>query len=125
MEDKITNFELLTSEIETLSWHKFKFITGFRFFKVHNKYFEEIPILETELEYKDEKSIYLITIQFKGLQNLHISGTTDYGIQLCSFEIIYIKDDGWCDLNYKVNDYETENVMFYCNDIEVISINRM
>ncbi|WP_166246558.1 hypothetical protein [Paenibacillus turpanensis] len=126
MEEDIGNFELITSEIgTTFSCYKFKFITGFRFFKVHNKYYEEVPILEMELEYKEDKNTYIITLQFKGVQNLHISSTADYGIQLSSFEIIDIKDDGWCDLNYKVNDYETENVTFYCNHIEVISINKM
>lgn len=84
-----------------------------------------MPILETELEYKEDKSTYIITLRFTGVQNLHISSSTDYGIQLSSFEIIDIKDDGWCDLNYKVHDYETDNVMFYCNDIEVISVKSM
>jgi hypothetical protein len=125
MQNNIKGYEFITSEIETFSWYKLKFIIGFRFFKIRNKFYEEISIFETELEYKDDESIYIITLQFKGVQNLYISSTTDYGLQLSSFEIINIKDDGWCDMNYKVNDYETENLIFYCNDIEVLAIKRV
>lgn len=125
MKNNFKNFELITTEIKAFSWNKFKFITEFHFYKVHNKYYEEVSILETHLEYKEDGSTYQIKLQFKSVQNLNISSTTDYGIQLSSFEVIDISDDGWCDLNYKVNDYETENVMFYCNDVEVISITRL
>ncbi|PWV86603.1 hypothetical protein DFQ01_1771 [Paenibacillus cellulosilyticus] len=101
------------------------FITEFHFLKVLNKYFEEVSVLETQLEYKEVDSTYIIKLQFKSIQNLNLSCTTDYGIQLSSFEITDISDDGWSDLNYKVNDYETENVKFYCNEIEIISVTRM
>ncbi|QKS44930.1 hypothetical protein HUB94_11300 [Paenibacillus cellulosilyticus] len=125
MKRTIQNIDLIELEIKEFKWNKCVFITEFHFLKVLNKYFEEVSVLETQLEYKEVDSTYIIKLQFKSIQNLNLSCTTDYGIQLSSFEITDISDDGWSDLNYKVNDYETENVKFYCNEIEIISVTRM
>ncbi|TBL67464.1 hypothetical protein [Paenibacillus thalictri] len=119
----IKNFELIRSEINVFNWINFKFIIDFHFFKDLNKFFEEIPTLDLYVEYKDSQKTYVIKIRFKGINNLNISCTCDYGIQLSGFEVIDIKEDGWIDLNYKVIDYETEDIKFYCKEIEVISIN--
>lgn len=125
LDNRIKNFELITSEINTFNWFKFKFIIEFHFYKVRNKFFEEIPVLDLNMEYQEDSSTYQIKLRFKGVENLQISSLCNYGIQLISFEVIDIKEAGWTDLNYKVNDYETDDIKFYCNEIEVITVTRM
>ncbi|MCU6791960.1 hypothetical protein OB236_07455 [Paenibacillus sp. WQ 127069] len=126
LNNKIKNFELITSVLSSFCWIKFNCITEFHFYKVLNKFFDEVPILDFTMEYKEDVSTYIIKFRFKGIENLQLSSTTNYGIQLSAFEVTDIREDGWCDLNYKVNDYESHNdVMFYCNEIEVISITRL
>lgn len=117
---KIINFNLICDTISDFGWYKCSFINEFRFFTERNKYFEEISKLEIVFEYDGIESC-LIKVHFieLGIFELRSGGSR---IQLISFQVDDIREHGLNEINYKITDYERDEIKLYCKDIEIISI---
>ncbi|NBD26901.1 hypothetical protein [Paenibacillus glycinis] len=118
--NKILNFYLVQNAISNFGWHKCSFINEFRFFIGRNEYFDEISILEIVFQYSAHED-YLIKVQFKELGNYELRAGGSR-IQLISFEIEDIRDHGLNEINYRIKDYERDEIQLYCKEIEIISI---
>ncbi|WPP39704.1 hypothetical protein SK066_13835 [Paenibacillus hunanensis] len=125
---KIRNLDLITSKVHDFSMLDLHFITSFHYtvaidtvalFDVHNK---STLVIDFVLVPKDRHATYKVTIRFYTLGSLNLS-TDGKVIQLSGFEILDIADRGWESITYQVRDFEKEeDFMFYCNKIEVVSI---
>lgn len=61
-------------------------------------------------------------IRFYEVENMTLCIGSKF-IQISSFDIVDIKEDGWSSLNYLIRDIENdEDLKFYCNKIELISL---
>ncbi|MGG1554734.1 hypothetical protein [Paenibacillus ferrarius] len=121
--EKIKNFNKITEKINKFNWSFCREIKELRYFISQNKYYEDISVIEIIFEYKGTES-YLIKTQFKELGTYEIS-SEGLILQLSSFQVIDIRNDGWSELNYKVYDYECENIKLFCKEIEVISVDKL
>ncbi|TCZ79370.1 hypothetical protein E0485_05780 [Paenibacillus albiflavus] len=110
--------------ITDFSWNNCISIIGFRFFNNKNEFFGDETIFETTIIYQGNNNNYKIIANFINIESLQI--LVDHReIQLDLFSITDIREDGWCTLNYWVKDIESEDISFYCNDIEIISVEQI
>lgn len=124
----IKKFDLITTKVSDFTISDLKYVTDFRYaieidtvslYDVQNI---SMLVISFVLIPKKDVLKYTVTIQFKKLGSLQLSsgGTV---IQLSGFEILDISDRGWDSIMYLVRDFESDDEFkFYCNDIEVISI---
>lgn len=120
---QIQNLELLTDRVSHFSWSDIKIISEVRYYIEKNKYYEDISILDLGVSINRNDKQYNAKIRFIQIEGLNVyADGGGIAIQLGLFEVVDIKEDGWCTLNYLVRDVEHEGIKFYCNAIEVISV---
>ncbi|MCU6793526.1 hypothetical protein OB236_15585 [Paenibacillus sp. WQ 127069] len=124
----IKNFGLVTEKVTDFTLSDLQYILDLKYsiemdtvslFDVYNKSILDINFI---LNTKEKVKKYKVLIRFHNLGSLQLNagGTA---IQLTGFEILDIMDSGWESRKYLVRDYENEDdFKFYCNGIEVISI---
>ncbi|CAH1232559.1 hypothetical protein PAECIP111891_07043 [Paenibacillus allorhizoplanae] len=121
---RIQNLALLQSRIPNFTWSNLECISSFKYYMDKNKHYEDISMLDIEfLSNKDEINLR-IQIRFKEIESFSINASGKI-IQLGIFDIVDIKEDGWCALNFWIRDIECEVLNFYCNAIEVISVDQI
>lgn len=70
----------------------------------------------------DEKSWFLISIKFIGINNFKINGLGSTPKQVMGFDIVDISDRGWENINFQIEDYEDDSIGFYCKEICILSV---
>jgi hypothetical protein len=120
--EAIVNYELIKEKIDDFSWRFVSFISDFHYRKARNKYYEEKFILDIEFVVKTlEGKLYLMKVQFREISDLEFFASGTY-IQHSGFSIIDIKEDGWSELRFKIYDYEQNDFKFFCNEIEIMTL---
>lgn len=115
---------IITEVIKDFSWNDIKYIYNFNYHLAQNEYFEDIFNLDIGfIVFAKSGEQYKLMIRFSGVQGVSLY-TGGRLIQLCLFEILDVKDDRWCEARYWVRDYESDNLKFYCDEIQFISIER-
>lgn len=70
----------------------------------------------------DEKSWFLVSIKFIGINNFKINGLGSTPKQVMGFDIVDISDRGWENINFQIEDYEDDSIGFYCKEICILSV---
>lgn len=124
----IKNFDLIVEHIHNFSLIDLRYIVDFRYhIDFNNELLRDesnISSIDTTFITVKDNEVYRIVMKFKHIRDCEVSfsGTV---VQLSKFEILDIEDDGWEQLKYLVRDFENEELHFYCNEIEVISVMKM
>lgn len=63
-----------------------------------------------------------VLLSFYDVSNLNVKFEGRSIPQLMGFDITDISSNGWEDINFQIEDYENNNISFYCKKIEAISI---
>lgn len=107
--------------IKDFSWTNCKSIIEFRFFIAKNDFNEDESTFELLLNYQTNNDFYKITLRFIHIESLKVS-VDHKEIQLDILSVTDIRGEGWSRLNYWVKDLESENISFFCKNIEIISV---
>jgi len=121
--EKILNYSYIKEKINDFTWQDIKYIYEIHYYQDFNEYYEEIFLLDIVfiILSKDNKQ-YSVKIRFYEVESMTLYIGSKF-IQIISFDIVDIKDDGWSSLNYMIRDFENdEDLKFYCNKIEIISV---
>ncbi|OCT16601.1 hypothetical protein A8709_07950 [Paenibacillus pectinilyticus] len=121
---KVQNLTLIQSRIANFIWSHLIYISSFKYYMDKNKHYEDISMLDIEFLSNTNGINLKIQIRFKEIESLSINASGRI-IQLDIFEIVDIKNEGWCSLNFWIRDIESEVLSFYCNAIEVISVDQI
>ena len=120
---RILNYSYIKEKINDFTWQDIKYIYEIHYYQDFNEYYEEIFLLDIVfiILSKDNKQ-YSVKIIFYEVENMTLYIGSKF-IQITSFNIVDIKEDGWCSLNYLIRDFENdEDLKFYCNKIEITSL---
>ncbi|WP_326514199.1 hypothetical protein [Clostridium intestinale] len=102
-------------------WYDLKYISDIHYHQDLNEYYEDIFVLDIEfIAITNNQLQYKLNIRFSEVENANFYISNSY-VQLISFQILDLKDDGWCSARYWIRDAESENIEFYCNKIEILS----
>lgn len=121
--ERILNYAYIQEKISNFTWQDIKYIYEMHYYQDFNEYYEEVFLLDIGfiILTKNNKQCS-VTIRFYEVENMNLYIGSKF-IQILSFDIIDIKDDGWSSLNYLIRDLENDDdLKFYCNKIEIISL---
>lgn len=121
--ERILNYSYIKEKINDFTWQDIKYIYEIHYYQDFNEYYEEIFLLDIVfiILSKDNKQ-YSVKIRFYEVENMSLYIGSKF-IQVTGFDIVDIKEDGWSSLNYFIRDFENdEDLKFYCNKIEIISL---
>lgn len=121
--ERILNYSYIKEKINDFTWQDIKYIYEIHYYQDFNEYYEEIFLLDIVfiILSKDNKQ-YSVKIRFYEVENMILYIGSKF-IQITSFDIVDIKEDGWCFSNYLIRDFENdEDLKFYCNKIEITSL---
>lgn len=110
--------------IKDFSWINIEYICEIHYDLEKNEYYEDIFNMDIGFViFAMDGNQYKLRLKFYEVQNLDLSSRGGL-VQLSLFAILDVKDDGWCVARYWVRDIESENINFYCNKIEFISVEK-
>lgn len=120
----IINFNLIQINIPHFKWNMISFILELHYKRDYNKYFEEVFVLDVGFLVNNigGNRAFKLKIRFKQIEDLCFEAANGAFVQLSGFNIMDIKEDGWSEMRYKINDYENNNFHLFCNQIEVLSV---
>lgn len=117
---KIRNVEEIYRKIDFFSWNNCYEITDFNYY-IKTK--SESNFDTTIMYRSSDDSIYELKVRFLNPENLTLS-VDHISIQLSCFDVLDVRDDGWCSVNYWVHDPEGENINFYCKEVVILGVIR-
>jgi Immunity protein 50 len=65
-----------------------------------------------------------VSIDFYGVSNFHVKGLGPRPKQIMGFDILDVSDRGLEDISFSVEDYESDQLSFNCEEINVFSVER-
>lgn len=70
----------------------------------------------------ENSPFFLVELLFYNVKNLNLHEFGQIPVQIAGFDIIEISDRQWENINFFIEDYENGKIEFYCDGIEIISI---
>ena len=117
---------IINNTVIDFKWSYIKIVTDFKYYMTTNEFYENCYELLIEFIIEDQfKNQYKTKIRFKE----PLKGVFNFGgklAQIIEFDVRDIRDKGWDDVNFLVQDIEYgEEFHFYCKDIEALSIEKI
>ncbi len=115
----VKSLRLITEKVRDFSFADIKCITNFNlsFLKEFNNY---NSVLNIDFIIEGNDNSYLVKFRFHNPQSIIFESGGLY--HQVSLNIRDITERGWENIKYEVEDYEENNLRFFCSDVEVISI---
>ena len=113
LENKIPNFK--STDV--------KFITDFHYFIGYNSYYDQVSFLEISFLLEVDSRNFILKMKFNDVTTLDLLGFGNSYNQITGFRINNLKDKGFeLPKKYLVEDYENNNIKFFCASFEVLSL---
>lgn len=107
--------------VKDFSWYDVKYISDIHYHQDLNEYYEDVFVLDIGfIVITKNKQHYKLNMRFSGVESASLYAGSSY-VQLILFEILDLKNDGWCSVRYWIRDAESVHINFYCNKIEILS----
>ncbi|WP_427125011.1 hypothetical protein ACQCPP_31015 (plasmid) [Priestia megaterium] len=122
----IKNFQLLNNILPEFSFLDMKYIIEVKYFIEYSNDFLFDEENKTNLHItflakpKDSYDFYEVEMKFLKVENLKLFASG--AIQLSMLQITDLRDRNWENIKFQVRDVEDQDIDFYCNSIEVLSI---
>ncbi|QOS77685.1 hypothetical protein JNUCC31_23410 [Paenibacillus sp. JNUCC31] len=117
----VKNLELLPPCIPAFSVQGMEWVAGVNLYIKQDKYYENIMIADITFLAKFSNVTYELLFRFTNIESFHYrpGGVL---VHISGFSINDLKEHGYHPMKYFVEDYEDGVLGFYCEDIELISV---
>lgn len=117
----IKNNEMLTEYIKNFSYNNIKCLTNFNlsFLKDFDFY---SSLLDIDFIAESEGESFLVHFRFRDPQNIRFESLGYF--QPVDLVISDLREKGWENIKYEIEDLENNTLSFYCTEIEVISVSK-
>ncbi|MGG0309107.1 hypothetical protein ABEY43_28725 [Priestia megaterium] len=122
----IKNFHLLNNLSPEFSFLDMKYIVEVKYFIEYsnNFLFDEENKTNLHITFllkpKDSYDFYEVEMNFYKVESFKLSASG--ALQLSILQITDLRDRSWENIKFQVRDVENQDIDFYCNSIEVLSI---
>ncbi|KGP85509.1 hypothetical protein QP794_03460 [Paenibacillus sp. UMB7766-LJ446] len=117
----IKNLELLSPFILAFSVQDLEWVAGVNLYIKQDKYYENIMIADITFLMKFSNATYELLFRFNNIESFHYQ-PNGVLVKISGFNIRDLKDHGYHPMKYLVEDYEDGVLGFYCEDIELMSV---
>ncbi|MDN7240829.1 hypothetical protein QWY14_03460 [Planococcus sp. N028] len=117
----IKNMAMLIGHIKNFSYSNIKCITNFNlsFVKDFDVY---SSLLDIDFMMESKGDSYLLQFRFRDPQNIKFESLGYF--QPVGLAVHDLRNKGWENIKFEVEDYENDSLKFYCSEIELISVTK-
>ena len=117
----IKGFEHAVDILGSFSFGEFDIVRELRFW-YNPRDADRNATIEMTLESSSRAPNYAMRLRFSGVSSFRVKDFGSTWTSISGFHIVDIADRQWEDVRWEVEDYENDDIGFYCRSIEIVSV---